>query len=105
VPWSTSPGTAWIGGPDRLAKAVGVSPGTVSAWLVGRSVPREDLTARLEHAVHVEAGSFFWLLGHIPYSDQITAVVSVRDAIEADSRRLARRSSASRPASQRSTGM
>ena len=71
-----------------LARAVNVSPGAVWQWErdVDGTVPRLDMTTRLEQVLKLEPGHLSPLLGYVPASAEPGTVTSVVAAARADSR-------------------
>lgn len=67
-----------------LAQLLNVSGATVALWETGETAPRVEMTAKLEKALEVEAGTFARLLGYLPMGVQTDAMISVLEAIKAD---------------------
>jgi transcriptional regulator with XRE-family HTH domain len=71
-----------------LAKAIGVTPGAVWQWErdEGGTIPRPDVTIRLEQALKLEPGRLSRLLGYLPASTESTPTTGVVEAAKADPR-------------------
>lgn len=68
-----------------LAARMQVDPSTVAQWEIGRSAPREELAAKLEHVFDADPGTFRTVLGFEVREDvTMPGVTTVRDAIAAD---------------------
>jgi transcriptional regulator with XRE-family HTH domain len=71
-----------------LARAVDVSPGAVWQWERDRdgTVPRLDMTTRLEQVLKLEPGQLSRLLGYVPVTAEPGTMTSVVAAARADPR-------------------
>jgi transcriptional regulator with XRE-family HTH domain len=71
-----------------LARAVKLSPGAVWQWErdVDGTVPRLDMTTRLEQILKLEPGHLSRLLGYVPASAEPGTITSVVAAARADPR-------------------
>jgi transcriptional regulator with XRE-family HTH domain len=71
-----------------LARAVSVSPGAVWQWERDRdgTVPRLDMTTRLEQVLKLKPGHLSRLLGYVPATAEPGAMTSVVAAARADPR-------------------
>lgn len=69
----------------ELADRMQVDASTVAQWEVGRSAPREELAAKLEHVLDTSPGVLRALLGFQVREDVVMpGVTTVRQAVEAD---------------------
>ena len=71
-----------------LARAVDVSPGAVWQWERDRdgTVPRLEMTTRLEQVLKLEPGQLSRLLGYVPATAEPGTMTSVVAAARADPR-------------------
>jgi transcriptional regulator with XRE-family HTH domain len=71
-----------------LAKSIGVTPGAVWQWERddGGTVPRPDVTIRLEQTLKLEPGQLSRLLGYLPANTEPSPATGVVEAAKADPR-------------------
>jgi transcriptional regulator with XRE-family HTH domain len=69
-----------------LSRAIGVTRSAVWQWEQGRAIPRPGAVAAVEHELHLPAGALSRLLGYLPAGAVEREMISVIEAIEADSR-------------------
>jgi transcriptional regulator with XRE-family HTH domain len=67
-----------------LAEALGLSPASVSKWLMGKTVPSPDTLARAEKLVGLEPGSLSRPLGYVLVPLTPSDAAPVSEAVRAD---------------------
>ena len=69
----------------KLSDALGLSHSTVSYWERGAGVPEPANVIELERVLELESGTLARLLGYMPVATMRNEMISVLDAIMADS--------------------
>lgn len=69
-----------------LSRAIGVTRSAVWQWEDGRAIPRPDAVAAVERELRLPPGALSRLLGYLPAGAVEQEMISVIEAIEADSR-------------------
>jgi transcriptional regulator with XRE-family HTH domain len=67
-----------------LAEALGLSPASVSKWLMGKTTPGPDTLARAEKVVGLEPGSLSRPLGYVLVPPTQSDAPPVSEAVRAD---------------------
>jgi transcriptional regulator with XRE-family HTH domain len=69
-----------------LSRAIGVTRSAVWQWEQGRAIPRPGAVAAVERELRLPPGALSRLLGYLPAGAVEREMISVIEAIEADSR-------------------